>query len=30
VNISIGEVQIRCDASVPNDWLAALIRQVQA
>jgi len=30
VNISIGGVQIRCDASVSSDWLARLIRQVQA
>ena len=30
VNISISDVQIRCHASVPSDWLAALIRQVQA
>ena len=30
VNISIGDVHLRCDASVPIDWLARLIRQVQA
>lgn len=30
VSIWIGDVQIRCDTSVPNDWLAGLIRQVQA
>ncbi len=30
VSISLGEGQIRCDATVPSDWVARLIRQLQA